>query len=355
MEKMTPRQRAVEAMCGRVPDRVPCVPLIDNSYSAPTLGLPVSRCFLDPESHARSLLACLERHPAIDGLSINLCLAEEVILERREVEDGYLLKTTGGITWKVPYNDIGTVKEHEIRSFDDPRLETDDPLRPGIIQTLKAIPADVRRRYLVNCGLTGPFSQVAFMMGLERVLLATIDDPEGLHRAIEKRLPLAFDWVEETARLDPACIWIGEGFASSSLISPATYREFVLPYEKALAERIRRAGVPGVLHICGKLAPILDFIPETGVDCLELDWPVDMAEAKRRIGGQVSLKGNLNTTALVRESSQEIYELSRRLIEVAADGGGFILSSGCALGRDTPPENVEAMARAALDHGLYSC
>ena len=352
-EPMGPRQRAVEAMYGRMPDRVPCVPLIDNSYSAPVMGVPVSQCFLDPVSHAESLVACLERHPAIDGVSINLCLADEIILERHEQADGYIVKTTGGTTWMIPYNDIGSVLEREITSFDDPRLESEDPLKAGIYRTLQAIPADIRRRYLINAGVTGPFSQVCFLMGLERVMLATIDDPAGLHRAIEKRLPLALQWVEEMAALDPGCIWIGEGLASSSLISPKTYREFVLPYEKAVVEKIHQAGVPSVLHICGKLNPALDLIPETQVNCLEADWQVGLAEAKARIGDRVCLKGNLNTTTLVSSGPVEIYELSRQAIADAAANGGFVLSSGCALGRDTPPENVDAMAQAALDFGQY--
>ncbi len=350
---MGSRQRAVEAMYGRMPDRVPCVPLIDNSYSAPVMGVPVSQCFLDPVSHAESLVACLERHPTIDGVSINLCLADEIILERREQADGYIVKTTGGTTWMIPYNDVGSVLHREITSFDDPRLESEDPLKAGIYRTLQAIPADIRRRYLINAGVTGPFSQVCFLMGLERVMLATIDDPAGLHRAIEKRLPLALQWIEEMAALDPGCIWIGEGLASSSLISPKTYREFVLPYEKALAEKIHQVGLPSVLHICGKLNPALDLIPETHINCLEADWQVDLAKAKARIGDRVCLKGNLNTTTLVSSGPAEIYEISRQAIEAASAGGGFILSSGCALGRDTPPENVEAMAQAALDYGQY--
>ena len=350
---MAPRQRAVEAMYGRMPDRVPCVPLIDNSYSAPVMGVPVSQCFLDPISHAESLVACLERHPTIDGVSINLCLADEIILEKQEHAGEYIVKTTGGTTWMIPHNDIGSVMERKIVSFDDPRLEFEDPLKSGIFQTLQAIPADIRRRYLINVGVTGPFSQVCFLLGIERVMLATIDDPAGLHRAIEKRLPLALQWIEDMAAFDPGCIWIGEGFASSSLIGPTTYREFVVPYERALADKIRQVGVPSVLHICGKLSPALDLIPETETNCLEADWQVDLADAKRRIGDRVSLKGNLNTTSLVSRGSEEIYEMSKQAIEAAAAGGGFILSSGCALGRDTPPENVEAMAQAALDFGQY--
>jgi uroporphyrinogen decarboxylase len=341
-------------MYGGKPERVPCVPLIDNSYAAARIGVPVSQCFMDPVLHAEALVACLEHHPAIDGLSINLCLAAQIMLDCQQAADGYLVKTSGGLTWQVPTDDVGTVKSCDITSFDDPRMETDDPFKPGILETLRAIPADIRRRYLINVGVTGPFCQVEFLMGLNRVLLATLEDPDGLHAAIEKRLPLALRWIDELAELDPAAIWIGEGVASSSVIGPHTYREFVLPYEQALAERIRQLKVPSVLHICGKVDPILEDIPQTGVDCFEADWPVNMVAARARLGKRVSLKGNLNTTTLVKATPQAIYQLSRRLIQDMADGS-FILSSGCALGRDTPPENVDAMAQAALEsYGVSS-
>ena len=104
-DNMEPRQRAVAAMYGRMADRVPCVPLIDNSYSAPVMGAPVSQCFLDPTSHAESLVACLERHPTIDGLSVNLCLADEIILEKQEQADGYAIKARG----KLTMNEVGRV------------------------------------------------------------------------------------------------------------------------------------------------------------------------------------------------------------------------------------------------------
>ncbi len=351
---MTPRQRVTEAMYGRKPDRVPCMPFIDNSYSSPTLGIPVSQSFLDPTSHAESLAACFERHPNLDGVSINLCLSDEIILEKEERSDEYLIKTTGGITWILPHNDIGSVMEREIVSFDDPRLEHDDPLKPGILRTLEAMPSEIRSKYMVCTGVTGPFSQICILMGIERVMMATIEDPAGLHRAIEKRLPLALQWIEELAQFDPGAIWIGEGLASSSLIGPTTYREFVVPYEKALTQKIRQVGVPSVLHICGKLNPSLDFIPETETDCLEADWQVDLADAKSRIGDRVSIKGNLHTTTFVSGKPEEIYELSKQAIANTASEGGFILSSGCALGRDTPAANVEAMAQAILDYGQYT-
>jgi MtaA/CmuA family methyltransferase len=191
-------------------------------------------------------------------------------------------------------------------------------------------------------------------MGLNQVLIATIENPMQLHKAIEKRLPLTYRWIEEMVEFNPACIWIGEGFASSSLISPKCYREFVLPYEQAVADKIHQYGIPCLLHICGKTEPIIEIVPETGVDCMEVDWQVDIVKAKACIGNKIALKGNLNTTSLVLAGPEEIYKQSLVLIQEVSAGGGYILSSGCALGRDTPPENVDAMVQAVLDQGFYN-
>ena len=350
-ESLTPRQRAVKAILRCKTDRPPCVPFIDNSYAAPRAGRKVSDCFLDPDSYAEGLIASLAQHPDIDGVSINLCLADEIILEVKQTGDDYFVKTTGGLTWLVPVNDVGSVRVTEVTSFDDPRLESDDPFKPGIIRTLKVIPDHLRQRYLFSCGLTGAFSQVAFMMGLSRVMIATIEEPLALERAIEKRMPFALRWAEEMAELDPPCVWIGEGFASSSVMGAHTYKRFVLPYERIVCDRLRELGIPSIVHICGKINPILDMIPETHADCLEADWQVDLADARQRIGERISIKGNLNTTTLVRGSPSEVYEISRQALSAMQGNPGFILSSGCALGRDTPPENVEAMLRAAKESG----
>jgi uroporphyrinogen decarboxylase len=179
------------------------------------------------------------------------------------------------------------------------------------------------------------------------------EEPEALKQAIELRVPLALRWAEEMAALDVPSIWIGEGLASSSLISSRQYAEFALPYQQRLTARLRELGVPSVLHICGKADGILEAIASSGVDCFEADWQVELAEAKTRIGNRVALKGNLHTTRLVQSSPDEIYREACRAIESAMAGGGFILSSGCALGRDTTPANVDAMVRAARDVGTY--
>ena len=148
-------------------------------------------------------------------------------------------------------------------------------------------------------------------------------------------------------------VWIGEGMASGSLISSPHYAAFVLPFEQQVTSRLREFGVPSALHICGRADNLLEEMARSGADCLEIDWQVDLTAAKCRIGSEVALKGNLHTSKLAQSSPVQVYHDARSAIEAAGLEGAFILSSGCALGRDTPAENVDAMARAGRDFGVY--
>ncbi|MFO1492658.1 MAG: uroporphyrinogen decarboxylase family protein [Kiritimatiellia bacterium] len=350
---MTPRERAVAALQGRTPDRVPCVPLIDTSYAAAVAGIPVGECFINPEAYAAALVATFDRHPDVDGVTINIGLSDDVMLDHRQVNGVHTIRTTGGLTWMVPENDIGSIEHCEITRLDDPRFDTDEYLMPACLRTLGAIPKAIRDKYLINTTVTGPYSQVAFLIGVNNLMLATLDEPDELEAAIRRRVPFALKWVDELAALEPGCVWIGEGFASNSLVGRDTYRRFVMPYERAVVERIHAIGKTALLHICGQLDSSLESLPETGTDGAEIDWQVDIPDAKQRVGDRMTLKGNLNTSTLVHAGFDEIYALTRDVIRQGKPGGRFILSSGCCLGRDTPATNVDAMVRACEDFGAY--
>lgn len=163
---MTPRERAVAALEGRTPDRVPCAPLIDTSYAAACAGMPVTECFINPEAYAAALVATLDRHPDIDGVSINIGLCDEVFVAARQKDGTHTIKTTGGLTWMVPENDIGSIEHCQITDFHDERIATHDYLMRACLRTPAAIPRKCREKHLINATVTGPFSQVAFWSGM---------------------------------------------------------------------------------------------------------------------------------------------------------------------------------------------
>jgi uroporphyrinogen-III decarboxylase len=78
----------------------------------------------------------------------------------------------------------------------------------------------------------------------------------------------------------------------------------------------------------------------------------DMAHAKATLGRVAALQGNVPLSLLQTGTPAEVREYCRRLIEVAAPGGGFLLDSGAVVqqGKD---ENLRAMLQAARDYGVY--
>lgn len=73
---------------------------------------------------------------------------------------------------------------------------------------------------------------------------------------------------------------VSEPTASGDLISCRHFAEFALPYVIRLVKRLRDAGAPTILHICGDISDRLDLIPDTGVKCLSVDYKTDLGRAK---------------------------------------------------------------------------
>ena len=80
----------------------------------------------------------------------------------------------------------------------------------------------------------------------------------------------------------------------------------------------------------------------------------NLAEIKSLFGSKIALMGNLHTTdVMLRGSPQRVRRESLRAIRDAGTDGGFVLSTGDQCGRDTPFENLFAMAETAKEFGAY--
>lgn len=61
--------------------------------------------------------------------------------------------------------------------------------------------------------------------------------------------------------------------------------------------RSRCPGTPLVLYINGN-GGLLERMKETGVDVIGLDWTVDMADGRKRLGSGVGIQGNVDPAYL---------------------------------------------------------
>lgn len=145
-------------------------------------------------------------------------------------------------------------------------------------------------------------------------------------------------------------------FNTGTFLSPETLRELIFPYLKKEVEEIKKIGVPVILHTDGNVISVMDDIIDLGVDGLQALQPsagMDIAEIKRRYGDKLCLFGNIDIDLLGRGTPDDIERQVKRVIEVAAPGGGFILSSSNELGLETSASNACAMYTAGEKFGKY--
>jgi uroporphyrinogen-III decarboxylase len=81
----------------------------------------------------------------------------------------------------------------------------------------------------------------------------------------------------------------------------------------------------------------------------EVDAKVDLGLARRLLGERIALKGNLDTTFLLRRSAEEVRGESLRILRQAPPGG-VVFSPGCGVPRMTPLANLRAMVQASEEH-----
>jgi uroporphyrinogen decarboxylase len=192
-------------------------------------------------------------------------------------------------------------------------------------------------RGLIACfdifGQPGCWQDAVCLYGIENLILATYDDPQWVHeflRILQKR-KITYIRSLKGARYD--ILELGGGDASSTVISPKIFNEFVAPYDGELIDEAHKVKQRIVYHTCGGMMPILEDIAAMKTDAMETFTPpgmgadVDLAEAKRRIGDKVCMIGGFDQFHyFVGCSPKETRAEVRRCFREAGGNGGFILS-----------------------------
>ena len=129
------------------------------------------------------------------------------------------------------------------------------------------------------------------------------------------------------------------------------WRRFFKPRYKRIFERIRKAGVYTVLHVCGNAAPAVPDLIECGLDCLESLQPeaMDVYKLKREYGRDIRLWGGLGCQSTLLSTPEAVRSEVRRLKRELGRGGGYILMGAKGILADTPVPNVIAYLEEALN------
>ncbi len=211
--------------------------------------------------------------------------------------------------------------------------------------------------FSIHGEVTSPLDYFLDLFGFEQAVVGFLEDP-GRAAAVLDRLTDGISALAAgMAGRGVDAVKISSPYAGAGFLSKAFYAKFVLPFEGRIAAAVRKAGAHAYVHTCGDIHDRLELMAGSGVTGIEcLDPPplgrVDLADAKRRIGGRIFIKGNVDPVhTLLEKDAGEVLADARRRVAVGRPGGGYILSTACSIAPRTPPENVLALRQAVEEAG----
>jgi hypothetical protein len=140
---------------------------------------------------------------------------------------------------------------------------------------------------------------------------------------------------------------------ADGFMSPAQFELFYWPSLRKVAEGLIREGIRPDLFAEGSYTTRLETVNEFPKGAVSWIFDrTDMAAAKKILGDRCCIAGNVPTSLVVTGSYKETKEYCRKLIEVCAPGGGFILAGGAHCDQGNP-DNLRAMMDAAKEYGKY--
>jgi MtaA/CmuA family methyltransferase len=193
----------------------------------------------------------------------------------------------------------------------------------------------------------GPFAEANDLRGMYQMMIDLTKERSFVSELIEICLEQAILFAK--AQIQSGAKYIGIGDAAASLVSPKIYKELIFPAEKKLIDEIHQSGAMAKLHICGNTTALLDLMPESGADIIDIDHLVDLRTAVDKIGSKAMVCGNFDPVSVLLEGDADLVRNKvRECLEIGKDH--FIISAGCEVPKFTPPENLKAVAEVLAEN-----
>lgn len=370
---MTPQERFLTALRGNEPDELPISLAIGGTNAAKWIG-------------GTDWRAVYQAHQAVGSIFTYEHVHDPVFTEnwqdgrREDVETSTVTKSNGStmITRQITMPQ-GTLTSREL--VDQPEYlggQTVEPLlktrddyevylayvnewldRVEVVESeqIKEMVAEIGDQGVCTWWMTHTYYKYFWALrSVQDYLLDFVDAPELMKDVLATTQKVNARYFDAFNRSRCQALVCNLSGASPAIVSPAFFREWVLPELKMLTSNAAEDKFVG-FHLTGKLHAIMpimleaepDFIlrfesPRFGGDC-------SLREAKAKWGDQVCLMGGYDPHVFTLGTREEMLDEARRCIDEAAAGGGYILANTDAIPEGADLEDVRAMVDYAKVYG----
>lgn len=199
--------------------------------------------------------------------------------------------------------------------------------------------------YMVEGGSSKAFTKIKKMAFAE---------PQVLHALLGKLADSVTSYLNAQIAAGAQSVMVFDTWGG--VLSPRDYKEFSLQYMQRIVEGLTRESE-------GRRVPVtlftknggmwLEAIAATGCDAVGLDWTIDIAEAKARVGDKVALQGNMDPSMLYAPPARIEQEVGD-ILAGFGEGTGHVFNLGHGIHLDVPHEHagvfVEAVHRLSAQY-----
>ncbi|CAN7552404.1 uroporphyrinogen decarboxylase [Trinickia sp. LjRoot230] len=164
--------------------------------------------------------------------------------------------------------------------------------------------------------------------------------PDLMHRILEVNAQAVAAYLNAQIEAGAQAAMIFDSWGGA--LADDIFQQFSLHYIREVVRGLKRehegARVPVITFTKGG-GQWLEEIADAGVDAVGVDWTVDLARAKSRVGARVALQGNLDPAVLFAPA-ETVRAQARAVLERFGAGPGHIFNLGHGISQFTPPESV---------------
>lgn len=380
---MNPRERAMCAFRHRQPDRTP---IFEYVLGSPVADAILGRPYADGDSfdglvRERGWEAAV-RQQATDRVELAAALGHDMLYVTPNPppprKEPHAEPSTGpsaephaeAIASGGPGQDPVLEITRRLQGDDDGVLPQPDPIcvscdsRSDSCSTSCSDPTlliySLVRKEMKTRGMDLPLMAPAYAHGVwtdTALMQAMVLDPELTHRYFARCTRQMKKVIAEYLKLGIEIIGVGGDFAGNSgpLVSPALYREFIVPEVRELSRFAGGFGAKVVNASDGNLWPVLDdFLLGCGVDgYIEIQFRagMDLGRLKATYGGRITFLGNLDCSLVLGFGSPgEVKEHTMECLRKGWGNGGHILCCDNAVTESVPLGNYLAIGEAYREY-----
>ena len=238
-------------------------------------------------------------------------------------------------------NPIRTEKDIDALTLLNPARDV-----PFLLQSLKILRSELKNQAALIGFAGAPWTTAAYMINGE-IKDWILERPQQLRKLLDKMTEAIGGYVAAQIAAGVDVIQFFDTWGG--LLTPEEFQEWSAPYLKKLIAKVRATQTPTILFVKNS-APHLAGMLATDCDVISVSEETKIATARKIVGPQKSIQGNLDPQLLLTGTPDQVRTAARELLQTIAGHPGHIINLGHGVLPKTPVDNVAALVETVRQH-----